>query len=242
MGTANNTEENVNLSGIKFLLRILAFVFLPILTTIAITMAASAIGVWGQSIGLFYMRGEAIFFSFVPLLVVLSIALVLKWTKSTKAALRLFGIAVIGFFALVGTAAVFETTNTKPIVSAASTFKELPGLTREMENNGDKFSPAPSGFIPCIDIMGEGCPNVTRTWLANSGQELTVADLEKVLSDSGWADVKIQKDKCDMSATTSYPGCTAEGMVGNYKATVRILKSSDHWELRMYLRLPTNIR
>lgn len=244
MGTANSTEENVNLSGIKFLLRILAFVVLPILTTIAITMAASAIGVWGQSIGLFYMRGEAIFFSFVPLLVVLSIALILKWTKSTKTALRLSGVAVIGFIALVGTAAAFETTNTKPIAAAASTFKELPGLIREMENNGDKFSPAPSGFIPCVDIMGEGCPNVTRTWKATNGQALTTGDLQKVLDDSGWQDVKILSDKCDMTERQngSGPDCSAEGIVGDYKATVRILKSSDHWELRMYLRLPTNIR
>lgn len=242
MGKPNTTEENVNLSGVKFLLRIISFVVLPLLTTIAITMAAFAIGIWGQSIGIFYMRGEAIFFGFVPLLVVISIALILKWTVSTKAALRLFSIAFIGFLAFVGTAAVFETTNTKPIVSVASTFRELPGLTREMENNGDKFSPAPSGFIPCIDIMGEGCPNVTRTWLASPERELSVGDLQKVLDDSGWMDVKIQKDKCDMAETADYPGCTAEGMVGDYKATVRIVKVSDRWELRMYLRLPTNVR
>jgi hypothetical protein len=243
MTKKNGTDENVNLSGVKFLLRILAFVVLPLLTTIVITMATSAIGIWGQSIGLFYMRSEAILFTFIPLLVAISIALILKWTKSKKAALRLFSIAVIGFLAIVGTAAVFETTNTKPIVSVASTFKELPGLDRQIGTNGDKFSPAPSGFMPCIDIMGEGCPNITRTWVAPLERNLTVADLQKVLDDSGWKDVKIQQDLCDMTdrQNGSYPGCTAEGMVGDYKATVRIVKIQ-HWELRMYLRLPTNVR
>jgi hypothetical protein len=45
-----------------------------------------------------------------------------------------------------------------------------------------------------------------------------------------------------MTEVKSKPTCSAEGMVGDYKATVRIVNVYDHWELRMYLRLPANVR
>lgn len=237
------TEDGSSLNGITLLLRILAVIFLPITAAILVAVAMSFVGNWGQSNGLFYMRTESFVFGCIPFMIAILSALIARWTGSKKKAFRIFYIAVIGIFAFVGTATVFETIHTKPIVSAASTFKELPGLTREMKNNGDKFSPAPSGFVPCIDVMAEGCPSISRTWIANSGQELTISDLKKVLDDSGWTDVKIQNDKCDMTdhGNGIPPGCTAEGMVGDYKATVRLVKIQD-WELRMYLRLPTNVR
>lgn len=226
-----------------YLLRALAVLFLPLIATIVVIVIIVFIGSWGLSSGLFYMRSEAIFLGALPFMGAVLAAVLVKIMGSKKKALRVFYIAVIAFFAFVGTATVVETINTKPIVAAASTFKELPGLTREMGNNGDKFSPA-EGFIPCIDIMGEGCPNISRTWIAAPERELTVDDLQKVLDGSGWKDVKIQKDSCDMEDReyNNYPGCTAEGMVWGYKATVRIVKIVDHWELRMYLRLPTNVR
>lgn len=226
---------------VVYLQRTLAILFLPLTAAILISVVIGVVATLGQRAGLIYMGTEALFLGLIPFTVAATIALVIKWTVSKKAALRVFYIALTGLMVFVGTAAVFETINTKPIASAASEFRELPGLTRELGNNGDKFSPAP-GFIPCIDIMGEGCPNITRTWLAAPGQELTVQDLQKVLDDSGWKGVKIKADDCDMTDDAYYPGCTAEGMVGDYKVTVRIVKISDHWELRMYLRLPTNVR
>jgi hypothetical protein len=90
--------------------------------------------------------------------------------------------------------------------------------------------------------MGEGCPNIMRTWDAAPDRELTVADLQKIIADSGWKDVKIKENDCSISEKNNdYPHCIAEGMVGNYKATVRIYKIHV-WELEMYLRLPTNAR
>jgi hypothetical protein len=226
-----------------YLQRTLAIVFLPITATILVSVIIALVATLGQRTGLIYMRTESLFLGFIPFTVAVTIALIVQWTVSKKAALRVFYIALIGLLALVGTAAVFETINTKPIASAASEFRELPGLTREFGNNGDKFSPAPSGFIPCIDIMGEGCPNIARTWVAAPDRDLTVGDLRKVLDDSGWTDVKIREDTCDLRdrQNGSYPDCIAEGMVGDYKATVRIVKIQT-WELRMYLRLPTNVR
>lgn len=209
--------------------------------TVAVVTVIGFIADWGLRNDFFYMRLESLLLATLPFMGAVLAAVLVKIMASRKAALRVFCIAVIVLFAFVGTATVVETINTKPIVSAASTFKE-PGLTREMGNNGDKFSPA-EGFIPCIDIMGEGCPNITRTWIAAPDRELDVQDLQKVLDDSGWSDVKISNSHyCDMSDEGRDPYCEAEGMVGQYKATVSIIKIVDHWEIRMYLRLPTNAR
>lgn len=226
-----------------YFLRALAVLFLSLIATVVVIVIMGLIGDLGFISGLFYMRSEAALLGALPFMGAVLAAVIVKIMGSKKAALRVFYTALIAFFAFVGITTVFETLNTKPIVAAASTFKELPGLTREMENNGDKFSPAPSGFIPCIDIMGEGCPNITRTWLAAPDRELTVADLQKVLDNSGWKDVKIKTNECDTYGlkNESYHYCVAEGMVGDYKATVRIDKINV-WELEMYLRLPTNVR
>lgn len=233
-----------DLSPLVFIRRALAVLFLPFLACILLAVLVFSVADLGLKTGLLYMRTESLGFSLIPFALAVLAALAVKWIVSKKAAMRVLSIAVIVVFAFIGTAAVFENNKTKPIVSAASTFKELPGLTREIGTNGDKFSAASSGFLPCIDFMGFGCPNITRTWLAAPERNLTVADLQKTLGDSGWKDVKIQQNDCNMSEVdyNSYPGCSAEGMVGAYKATVRIVKISDHWELRMYLRLPTNAR
>lgn len=239
-----DSMETPKVSGGRYLLRVLAVLFLPLTVTLAFSTVVALIQIWGQNTGILYMRLEPLLFAFIPLLILLTVALILKWTRSTKAALRLFAIGSVLFFTFVGTAGLFETIKTKPIVAAASTFRELPGLTREIGTNGDKFSPATSGFVPCIDFIGFGCPNITRTW--DSERELTLDDLQKILDDSGWKDVKIQHDQChmvDLSYKDLLPECRAEGLVGDYKATVSIRKTYDgHWELNMYLRLPTNAR
>lgn len=239
----NQKVEDGDLPGRTVFLRFVALIFLPIFVSILFATIVVLIGSIGLSADLFYMRGESVLLSLLPLSVAVLVALIVKWTISKKIALVILCITVVGAFVFIGTVAVSETRNTKPMVTAANSFKELPGLTREVKTNGDKFSPAPSGFIPCIDFMSESCPNITRTWDAAPDRELTVADLQKVLDDSGWKDVKIQNDECDMAGHGNgfYPKCIAGGMVGSYKATVRIDKIQ-HWELEMHLRLPTSAR
>lgn len=233
-----------DLSPLVFIRRALAVIFLPLLACIALAALVFSVAYLGQKTGLLYMRTESLGFSLIPFGLAVLAALAVNWIISKKAAMRVLSVAAIVIFAFIGTAAVFETINTKPIAAAAKTFKEIPNMTRERGNNGDKFSPAPSGFLPCIDFMGEGCPNITRTWLAPADRDLTMDDLQKSIDDSGWTDVKIRQDLCHIKERNngSIPDCTADGMVGAYKATVRILKISDHWEQRMYLRLPTNVR
>ncbi|HSN37187.1 MAG TPA: hypothetical protein VLT34_12630 [Arthrobacter sp.] len=222
--------------------RALAVLTLPIAVIAAVAAVSAFAFSWGLDRDLFYMRTEATLISFIPLFFVVIISLFLRWFGSRKVAFRLMGFSLAALVLFVGTAATFETINTRPIVAAASTFEVPAGLIRQLGTNGDGFSAAP-GFVPCVDIMGQGCPNVRRTWDAPADKELTAAYLQDVLEDSGWTKVKIQPGECDLrdSENGRYPSCLAEGPLGSYKATVQMVKINN-WELRMYLRPAGNVR
>ena len=223
-------------------LRVLAVLTLPVAAVVAVATVSAFAYSWGLEHETFYMRTESTLITFIPLFIVVTVSLFVRWFGSRKVAFRLLVFSLASLVLFVGTAAVFETINTRPIVAAASTFKEPPDLTRQLGTNGDSFSAAP-GFVPCVNFMGEGCPHVKRTWDAPPDYEFTDAGLQDVLDASGWSTVRIQPGDCDLrdSGNGASPSCAAEGLVDGYKATVRIVKINN-WELRLYLRPVGNIR
>ena len=223
-------------------LRVLAVLTLPLAAVMAVATVSAFVYSWGLEHESFYMRTESTLITLIPLFIVVTVSLFVRWFGPRKVPFRLLGFSLASLVLFVGTTAIFETMNTRPIVAAASTFKEPPGLTLQRGSNGDSFSAAP-GFVPCVNFMGEGCPHIKRSWDAPPDNEFTAAGLQDVLDASGWSTVRIQPADCDLRdrGNGASPSCAAEGLVDGYKATVRIVKL-DNWELRIYLRPVNNIR
>lgn len=224
--------------GMIYTLRTLGAIALPF----AVLFAAACIFFGAASIASkigWFLDGEAVFFGIFPLIIVFWIALGLRWLDKKQAAKKLVGISLILFTLVFAASSVVSTIKTKPILTIAESFAVPDDMMRKMTDNADSFSPA-LGLFPCVDLQATGCPQVKRGWVADEGKELSRADLEKIIEDSGWSDVRIQEDDCNLTNDKGgrYISCYAEGIVDDYKATVGITKVSDQWELRLYVREP----
>lgn len=223
-----------------YALHTIAAIVIPVIVFIIVILIISTVAVIGESQGLLYMRTEAMTFAFMPFCAGVMVTLLAYWSEKKRRAFKILGITVAATVIFIGVAGTLETIKTKPIVAAAASFKEPTGMVKEVSKEENKISAATSGFLMCIEDREDGCPHIVRTWNAAPGQELTRDDLQKALDNSGWAEVKIQEEDCDLfeKENGSYPDCVAEGMVGDYETTVGITKTSDQWELRLYVREP----
>lgn len=184
-----------------------------------------------------FLDGEAVFMGVFPLIIVLWVSLGLKWSGKKQVAKKLVAASLVIFTLVFAASSAASTFNTKPIMNVAAGFEVPADMTRKMTENSDSFSPA-LGLFPCVNLEATGCPHIKRGWVADEGKELGKADLVKIIEDSGWSDVKIQEDNCNLTNDKGgrYISCYAEGIVDDYKATVGITKVSDEWELRLYVR------
>lgn len=163
------------------------------------------------------------------------------WAKAKTVAKRIAVWTLIGAGLFVGISGAVETAEGERLAAVADSFVPPAGLEREYEMNADEFMVSPA-FVPCFDLMGEGCPHINRTWTADS---LDRKDLEKSLSESGWSNVRIDENDCDLTDGDfkASSRCDAYGMVGEYKTDVSIMEITEgKWQMRIYLRSPENVR
>lgn len=236
METINTDKPGV--TGWIIALRVLIFILTPVLLLMLLALVGSSIEALSEKTGAVYMRAEPLLFAYIPLVIVSWIVLANRWSGAKKLARKITVISTVVVVGFLGLTTTLETINTKPIADAAESFKVPSEYQRITSGNSDKFSPAPSGIIPCVDFMGEGCPNISRTWRVPEDNIPSDVQMKNILDDSGWMNVKKIAD--NPYAGKSMYLYEAEGMVNGYKATVSIVELYDHrYELRMYLR-PAN--
>lgn len=228
---------NISHSGWRTALRVLFFIFTPIVVIVGVFIIGMGLETLSKETHLFYQRTEPMLLTIIPLILVFWIALVNSWSGKKVLARKIVGISLAIVIAFLGLTTTLETVNTKPIVAAAESFKVPSEYQRITSGNSDKFAPAPSGIVPCVDFMGEGCPHISRTWRLPENIP-SDAQIQRILDESGWVNVKKIPDS-PFAGKSSYL-YEAEGMVNGYKATVSIVELYDHrYEMRMYLR-PAN--
>lgn len=223
--------------GRQYTLRTLGVIGLPVIVLITVFF-----GFWGlyfltENTGI-YLDGEAIFFTVFPLIIVFWVALGFKWTGKPKTAKKITIISLAIFTLVFAASSAVSTINTKPLLETVSSFSVPAGATEDPETNASSFTPA-RGFFPCIDLQATGCPQFKKGWLIPEGESMTRDKFERIIEASGWTNVKVQEDTCRFSPIqgSQFVGCRAEGLVGEYKATVRTdLDYKDRWSVGIYLR------
>lgn len=232
METENTDKPRV--SGWIIALRIMLFILTPVVLLVLLAFIGSSIEAISEKTGAVYMRAEPILFIYIPLVVVAWIVLANRWSGAKKLAREIAVISTVITVGFLGFTTTLETINTKPIAYTADSFKVPSGYERIYEGNENQLNPAPSGIIPCIDIMGNGCPHVNRAWLIPQNEVLTDKQINKILQDSGWTDVKPLP--ADPTAGASKIIYEANGNVNGYKASVSIVELYNGNALRIYLR------
>lgn len=229
-----NVIEEEPPSVLRIVLRLIGCLFLPFLVLIVFSIIGSGLEELSRNTNVFYMRVEPMLFAIMPLTIALWIALAHKWSNRKATAKKITIISLISVVAFLGLTTALETVNTKPIVAAAASFKVPSGYVPVTIGNADKFTPAPSSIVPCIDFMGEGCPNISKTWDIPTETVPTDKEMQRILDTSGWQTVKKIPDN-PFAGKSVYP-YEAEGTVNGYKATVTVVELNDTYQLRMYLR------
>lgn len=232
-------------SGWIVLLRVLLFLFTPaIILTIFIFMGLGIEQI-SKTTHAIYQRTEPSLMVVIPLTICLWLSLMRRWFDRKRLARNIAIVSCMAAVAFLALTTTLETINTKPIVAAADSFKVPSNYQRVLEDNSDKFSPATSGLAPCIDIMGEGCPHIVRTWQFTSSTPPTENDLQNIVDSNGWTNVKIKHGDLFSASANKPHDAVAEGMVGEYKASVRLIEdtySHDQFNVIMYLRPPNGPR
>lgn len=235
----------MNLSGLpkpaRYTARTLMILIVPVGVFLSVLFLGAGIDTFGKETGAVYISVGTYLAAAFVLMGISIFSLSAMWLGTLKLAKRTVLWGLGASFVFLAVSGVIETAEGKKILAAAGSFKPPAGLEREYKMNADEFVVAPA-LVPCWDLMGEGCPHINRAWNA---EKLTREDLEKALTDSGWDNVKIDESSCDLTENDFGPSprCDASGIVSGYKTDVNVLELSEgRWQIRIYLRSPTNLR
>lgn len=185
----------------------------------------------------FTVNFPVILVSVMVTVVVGVIALVLNSLKKRRTALILSGATVLLITAFVVASGFLEAARTNEMLRAADDLAVPEGFKLgNVQGRTGRIVQA-TAFLPCLAVTAP-CPSLHRQWSGPEGQEMTRADVERIIRDSGWQGrLVINEENCELRYTnSSWITCEARGKLKDFDAQMRLSQiRGDAWWLSFML-------
>lgn len=186
----------------------------------------------------FTVNFPVILVSVMVAVVVGIIALVLNSLKKRRTALILSSATVLLITAFVVASGFLEAARTNEMLRAADDLAVPEGfMIGTLQGRAAERIVQATAFLPCGAVTAP-CPSLHRQWSGSEGQDMTRADVERIIRDSGWqGKLVINEENCELRYTnSSWITCEARGKLKDFDAQMRLSQiRGDVWWLSFML-------